>query len=120
MDELPAREPGRAADPTRSGGVLRRASLEVLRAEASDELGTVVWERLHGGEDPWMFMEQLPTVDEFVVLSLRADMIAADGGRRSTRERDYRMLRQIALAYPDLSTTVWEMIGRLDRLRWSA
>lgn len=101
-------------------GVLRRASLEVLRAEAQDELGTVVWERLHGGEDPWAFMEVLPTVDEFVVLSLRAELIAADNGRRPSTEVDRRMLRQIALAYPQLSETVWSMLDRLDRLRWSA
>ena len=101
-------------------GVLRRASLEVLRAEAQDELGTVVWERLHGGEDPWAFMDVLPTIDEFVVLSLRAELIAADNGRRPSVEVDRRMLRQIALAYPELTETVWSMLDRLDRLRWSA
>ena len=101
-------------------GVLRRASLEVLRAEAHDELSTVVWERLHGGEDPWAFMEVLPTIDEFVVLGLRSELIAADNGRRLSAEVDRRMLRQIALAYPQLSETVWSMLGKLDRLRWSA
>jgi hypothetical protein len=101
-------------------GVLRRASLEVLRAEAHDELDTVVFERLLGGEDPWAFMDVLPTVDELVVLSLRAELIAADNNRRPSAEVDYRMLRQIALAYPDLSRTVWGMLDRLDKLRWSA
>lgn len=48
----------------------RRASLEVLRAEAADELAVLVQERLLGGEDPWAFMEELPSVDELVVLSL--------------------------------------------------
>ncbi len=65
-------------------GALRRASLEVLRAEAHDELRTVIFERLHRGEDPWAFMELLPTVDEFVVLSLRAELVAADHGRQPT------------------------------------
>jgi len=101
-------------------GALRRASLEVLRAEASDELRTVVFERLHAGQDPWEFMEQLPTIDEFVVLSLRAELIAADNGRQPGADVDYRMLRQIALAYPDLTETVWSMIGRSTPLRWSA
>ena len=101
-------------------GVPRRASLEVLRAEAHDELGTVVLERLHGGEDPWEFMQVLPSVDEFVVLSLRAELISAAGGRRPSRAVDYRMLRQIALAYPELSATVWSMLDRLGDLRWSA
>ena len=57
----------------------RRASLELLRAEAADELSVLVDERLHGGEDPWDFMEDLPTVDELVVLTLRAENIAANG-----------------------------------------
>lgn len=94
------------------GGHLRRASLEVLRAEAQDELGTVVLERLHAGEDPWAFMEEIPSIDELVVWTLRAELIRADGGRLPTPDRDYRMLRQIALAYPDLTVTCWELIGR--------
>ena len=105
-------------DPDR--GHQRRASLEVLRAEAGDELGTVVLERLHAGEDPWAFMDELPTVDELVVYLLRAEMIRADGSRIPTAEVDYRILRQIALAYPDLTTTVWSMIGRRESSRRSA
>jgi hypothetical protein len=101
-------------------GALRRASLEVLRAEAADELRTVIFERLHAGQDPWEFMEQLPTIDEFVVLSLRAELVAADNGRRPSDDVEYRMLRQVALAYPDLTETVWSMIGRSASLRWSA
>lgn len=90
----------------------RRASLEVLRAEATDELATVIVERLHGGEDPWAFMEEIPTVDELVVLTLRAERIVANNHRRPTAEQDYRILRQIALAYPELTTTVWGMLDR--------
>lgn len=101
-------------------GALRRASLEVLRAEAHDELRTVIFERLHAGQDPWEFMELLPTIDEFVVLSLRAELITADNGRQPNAEVEYRMLRQIALAYPELTSTVWSMIGRSTPLRWSA
>jgi hypothetical protein len=96
-------------------GVPRRASLEVLRAEAGDELSTVVFERLRAGEDPWAFMEQIPTVDELVVLTLRAELIAADGGRIPSRDVNYRMLRQIALAYPGLDATVWSMLAERDR-----
>ena len=101
-------------------GALRRASLEVLRAEAYDELRTVIFERLHAGQDPWEFMELLPTTDEFVVLSLRAELVAADNGRQPGADVEYRMLRQIALAYPELTSTVWSMIGRSTPLRWSA
>lgn len=98
-------------------GQLRRASLEVLRAEAQDERGVVVLERLHAGQDPWAFMEEIPTIDELVVWTLRAELIRSDGGRLPSPDRDYRMLRQIALAYPDLTTTVWSMIGRLVERR---
>lgn len=95
-----------------SPGRPRRASLEVLRAEAQDELATVVVERLRAGQDPWAFMDEIPTIDELVVLILRAELIMADNGRRPTPEVDYRMLRQIALAYPDLTPTVWSMLDR--------
>lgn len=95
-----------------SPGRPRRASLEVLRAEANDELATVVVERLRAGEDPWAFMDEIPTVDEIVVLTLRAEYIVADNSRRPTPEVDARILRQIALAYPDLTPTVWAMLDR--------
>lgn len=88
-----------------------RASLEVLRAEAADELDTIVHERLLAGEDPWEFMEELPSVDELVVYLLRADTITEDGGRAPTPARDYRVLRQIALDHPALTRTVWRIIG---------
>ena len=90
----------------------RGASLEVLRAEARDELDTVIMERCREGQDPWDFMSELPTVDELVVWMLRAERIIADGGVRPTPSRDYRVLRQIALEHPALTTTVWRMIGR--------
>lgn len=84
----------------------------MLRAEASDERSTVVVERLRSGEDPWAFMDEIPTVDELVVLTLRAERIVADNRRIPTPEQDYRILRQIALAYPELTTTVWAMLDR--------
>lgn len=90
-----------------------RASLELLRAEARDELDTVIHERCLAGEDPWDFMEELPTVDELVVYLLRADSITENGGRLPSPTREYRVLRQIALDHPDLTRTVWRMIGRL-------
>lgn len=90
----------------------RRASLEVLRAEAQDERATVVVERLRDGQDPWAFMDEIPSVDELVVLTLRAERIVADYGRIPTLDQDYRILRQIALAYPELTTTVWAMLDR--------
>jgi hypothetical protein len=89
----------------------RRASLELLRAEASDELAVLIHERLRGGEDPWEFMEDLPSVDELVVLTLRAENIAENGGARPNSSRNYRVLRQIALEYPPLTRAVWRILG---------
>ena len=96
-----------------SAHIPRRASLEVLRAEAHEELDTVVLERLHAGEDPWQFMEELPSVDELVVWLLRADAIVANDGVMPSHVREYRVLRQIALQHPPLTRTVWRMLGDL-------
>ncbi|RNE63995.1 tryptophan synthase subunit alpha [Cryobacterium tepidiphilum] len=93
-----------------------KASLEVLRAEAHQELDTVIHERLLAGEDPWAFMEELPTVDELVVYLLRADAINANGGQHPSPTREYRVLRQIALEHPALTTTVWRMLGHDELL----
>lgn len=92
----------------------RGASLEVLRAEAHDELQTVILSRARDGEDPWEYMSELPTVDELVVWMLRAERIRDDNGRLPSAARDYRLLRQIALDHPPLTTTVWRMLGRLS------
>ncbi|WP_193597413.1 tryptophan synthase subunit alpha [Microbacterium sp. YJN-G] len=98
--------------------VPRRASLEVLRAEAADELAVLVQERLHAGEDPWDFMEELPSVDELVVYLLRAENILANDSVRPNAARHYRVLRQIAIEYPELTTTVWGMLGEKRHRRW--
>ena len=102
-------------------GIPRRASLELLRAEAADERAMLIHERLRHGEDPWEFMEELPTVDELVVYSLRAENIESNGGRRPNEVRHYRVLRQIALEYPDLTPTVWKLLGETNTHRaWDA
>ncbi len=101
--------------------VPRRASLEVLRAEATDELAVLVHERLLAGEDPWEFMEDLPSVDELVVFLLRADNIAANDGLIPSESRNYRVLRQIALQYPELTSAVWKLLGATNtHRRWDA
>jgi len=88
-----------------------RASLEVLRAEAHQERDTVIHERLLAGEDPWAFMEELPTIDELVVFLLRADAINANDGQLPSPTREYRVMRQIALEHPALTPTVWRMLA---------
>lgn len=98
-----------------------RASLELLRAEAADELSVLVTERLRAGEDPWDFMEDLPSVDELVVFMLRAENIAENGGARPNASRHYRVLRQIALDYPPLTRAVWRLLGDANtHRRWDA
>ena len=94
--------------------MIARASLEVLRAEARDELDTVILERCRNGEDPWEFMDDLPTVDELVVYLIRADVIPADDSRAPSSVREYRILRQIGLDHPALTRTVWRMLGQVD------
>jgi hypothetical protein len=108
-------------DERRDVSIPRRASLELLRAEAADELAVVIHERLLAGEDPWDFMDDLPSVDELVVLCLRAENIAANGGVRPNASRHYRVLREIALEYPPLTPTVWHLLGDAKAYRrWDA
>lgn len=95
----------------------RRASLEVLRAEAADELAVLVQERLRAGEDPWDFMEDLPSVDELVVFLLRADEIVESGGVRPDDARNFDVLRRVALDYPELTKIVWGLLGSGPKYR---
>ncbi|MCX7521758.1 hypothetical protein OSC27_05630 [Microbacterium sp. STN6] len=102
-------------------------SLEVLRQEARDELDAVIEYRCRLGDDPWDFMCELPSVDEQVIRSLRADTIAAHDLREQqsrayhpaadpsrAAEFEYRLLRQIALDRPQLTPAVWGLLGRLN------
>ncbi|WP_425561201.1 tryptophan synthase subunit alpha [Microbacterium sediminicola] len=90
-----------------------------MRAEAADELEVLIEERLRAGEDPWEFMEDLPTVDELVVLILRAESIARSGIAH-TGTRHYRVLRQIAIDYPPLTRAVWRLLGSERHRTWDA
>jgi hypothetical protein len=92
-------------------------SLEVLRAEAHDELSALIELRCRNGEDPWDVIPGLPTVDEQVVLSIRAaargvDGVPVAGGLGTTDE--LRFLRTVALWHPELSRAVWSLMGRID------
>jgi len=111
------------AEPRRTG-----RSLEVLRAEAAEEIAMIVEHRSRAGEDPWEFMPMLPTVDEQVVLILRADAVELDAaiGQRSAHwgghpasghgtrlGEEYHRLRRIALTHPELTAAVWKLMGAL-------
>lgn len=114
MHEQPARRPAPHPEPR------RRASLEVLRAEAADERSVLVEERLRAGEDPWTFMSELPTVDEVVVLLLRAERILPPGAVRPDEDVSDAVLRRIVDDYPQLATTVWSMLSVAEPERaWS-
>lgn len=99
-----------AAQPSR-----QPVSLEVLRAESRDERRVLIEERLLAGDDPWEFMQELPSVDELVVLVLRADMLDDPGARPTAAESDV-ILRTIAREHPPLAPAVWGMLSVTDRI----
>lgn len=103
-------------------------SIEVLRQQARDELAAIIEHRCRAGEDPWHFIPDLPSVDEQVVISLRAGAIEAfDLGEQQSRAHhpaagrdtftrfEFSVLRRIALEHPELSEAVWGMLDRLER-----
>ncbi|GIT80473.1 hypothetical protein LLS1_21420 [Leifsonia sp. LS1] len=103
-------------------------SIEVLRQQAQDELSAIIEHRCRAGEDPWQFIPDLPSVDEQVVISLRAGAIEAfDLGEQQSRAHhpaagrdvftrfEYTVLRRIALEHPELSEAVWGMLDKLER-----
>jgi hypothetical protein len=100
--------------------------LDTLRAEARDELDAEIERRCRDGEDPWQFVHELPTVDERVVRNLRAEAITVLGlaearshayhpaARPGSAEKfEFGVLRAIALEHPELTRTVWSMLGRI-------
>lgn len=92
-------------------------SLEVLRAEAHDELTTLIELRCRQGEDPWDVIPELPSVDEQVVISLRADAFGHAGSGAATGlgiDAELEFLRTIALHHPELSRAVWSLSYRLE------
>ena len=103
-------------------------SVEVLRQQARDELAAIIEHRCRAGEDPWQFIPDLPSVDEQVVIDLRASAIDTfDLGDEQSRAHhpaaghatfarfEYDVLRRIALEHPQLSAAVWRMLDRVER-----
>ena len=103
-------------------------SIELLRQQARDELSAIIEHRCRAGEDPWQFIPDLPSVDEQVVIALRASAIEtfdlADeqsrahhpaAGRDVFARFEYGVLRRIALEHPELSEAVWGMLDKVER-----
>lgn len=101
--------------------------LEQLRQEARDELSAVIDIKCRRGEDPWEFLPDLPSVDEQVVATIRADRLAENrtcrdrarahhpaAPRGSAEAFEYALLRSIALEHPELSSGVWALLGRME------
>lgn len=101
-------------------------TLERLRQDARDELSALIELRCRLGEDPWVFLPDLPSVDEQVVATLREERMHSDEWCRArarayhpaAREGDaakfeYELLRGIALDHPELSGAVWSVLDRV-------
>ena len=84
----------------------RRASVELLRAEAQDERTVLIEERLRLGEDPWEFMEELPSIDDIVIYGLRAEYILDEHIYPTSDEENAAIFTEIARAYPALATVI--------------
>lgn len=113
---------------------MARMDLDELRRYARYELDVLIEHRCRAGEDPYDFIHELPTIDELVVFELRADALDAQGmaaqyamakhaarsdladaavHRKNIAQLEYDLLRGIALEHPDLTRTVWTMLGSI-------
>ena len=101
-------------------------TLERLRQDARDELSALIELRCRLGEDPWVFLPELPSVDEQVVATLREERLHSErwsparsrAYHPAAREGDaarfeYELLREIALDHPELSAAVWSVLDRV-------
>jgi hypothetical protein len=103
-----------------------------MRAEAAEELSMIIEHRCRQGDDPWEFMPMLPTVDEQVVLMLRAEFVEAESrieehsrsrsmhpssGSGTVHGVEYHRLRRVALLHPELSNAVWKLMDSIPNDR---
>ncbi|QPZ38526.1 hypothetical protein [Paramicrobacterium chengjingii] len=115
-------------------------SLARLRADARLELDVLIEHRSRDGQDPWDFLQFLPTVDQLVVRALRDDELDRTGktaefllarlGEKTQRpdaarlrieadRLEYGILREIAHRHPELTQAVWTLAGDLDHAQIS-
>lgn len=109
--------------------------LKRLRADARLERETAMESRVRRGQDPATASEEIPGIDEFVVLALRnerleergqlaeyalARLAARAGGpdaaehARNADRVEFEILREIAHDAPELTVAVWRAGDRLD------
>jgi hypothetical protein len=92
--------------------------LDRMRRYARDELDVIIEHRCRAGEDPYDFIHDLDarglttqyTMARYAARSNRPD---ADTHRHNVARLEYDLLREIALEHPDLTRTVWTMIGEI-------
>lgn len=111
------------------------AQLERLRQEARLELTALLEYRARQGEDPAESLATLPSVDELVVREIRDRLLDERGQQaefllarlagqssspdaavhRGNADRvEFELLREIAAAYPMLTSAVWHVAGALE------
>lgn len=105
-----------------------------LYSDAALERAVVIENRSRAGEDPHHFLSELPTVEELVVHELMTERIDQEGltaqyllarlaslssrsgaadHRHDTDALEVRVLRDIALQHPQLTRTIWSMMGKI-------
>jgi len=101
-------------------------TLENLRQDARDELSALIELRCRLGEDPWVFLPDLPSVDEQVVATLREERLHSErwspararayhptAREGAAAKFEFDLLREIALEHPELSSAVWKVLDRV-------
>ncbi|MBL3687790.1 hypothetical protein D3248_12615 [Leucobacter zeae] len=105
-----------------------------LRDDARLERETELERRVRGGEDPAIATDEVPDVDELVVLALRDELLESRGllaefglarlaarsgapdaeeHRRNADRVEFGLLREIADSVPELTVAVWGLAAAL-------
>lgn len=124
-------EPARYPEPV----YVTDERLEQLRSFARIERDALLEHEGRAGVDPLQTLARMPTVDEFVVIELRNELLEerdqlaefslarlagrGSGGdaaahRQNADRVEFELLQEIADACPELTVAVWQVAGRLD------
>lgn len=106
-----------------------------LRDDARLERDTMMERRVRDGEDPAQAFDEMPSVDEFVVLTLRDELLEERGQlaefglarlaarssgpdarlhRQNADRVEFGLLREIAAAVPQLTIAVWQCAAHIE------